>query len=99
MINRRFAQLSVLATLAMGVSIALASNNDASAGAETGDAAAYNQGKGVYASKLACTGCTAAGKRLDAALARELLGNKGNLGLSVDDSQALTVYLQRRFKL
>ena len=76
-----------------------ASGSDGTSSAETGDAAAYNTGKGIFASKLACAGCKMAGKKLDAAQARSLLAEKGSLGLSADESQALAIYLQRRFKL
>lgn len=90
---------AVLAGLAMAASLALASGNDAGGSAETGDAAAYNAGKSVYANKLACSSCPLAGKSLDAALARELLANKKGATLSGEESNALDVYLKRRFKL
>jgi hypothetical protein len=78
---------------------AWASGNDGAGSAETGDAAAYNTGKGVYNSKLACSGCPMAGKTLDATSARELLNNKRGVSLSAEESAALDVYLKRRFKL
>ncbi len=87
------------ATLAMAAGLAMASGSDAGGSAETGDAAAYNTGKGVYSSKFACGTCPMAGKSLDAASARELLANKKGVSVSAEESAALEVYLKRRFKL
>lgn len=89
--------LAVVLTLATG--LALASGTDGGGAAETGDAAAYNTGKSVYAAKLACGGCPMAGKSLDSAMARELIAAKGKVTLSPEETQALEVYLKRRFKL
>ena len=91
--------LAVFGTSVLLTGAVFASGSDGTSSAETGDAAAYNTGKGIFASKLACEGCKMAGKKLDAAQARSLLAEKGNLGLSADESQALAIYLQRRFKL
>ena len=78
---------------------AFASGSDGGGSAETGKAVAYNMGKGVYASKLACSTCPLAGKSLDAAMARDLLANKGAVTLTPEESQALDAYLKRRFRL
>ena len=99
MILRSFLRAGAAAALALAASLALASGSDGGASAETGDAAAYNTGKSVYATRLACSGCPLAGKSLDAATARELLGNKRGVALSRDEAAALDVYLKRRFKL
>ncbi len=90
---------ATVASFALAAGVALASGSDGGGSAETGDAAAYNTGKGVYASKLACSGCPLAGKRLDAALARDVLTNKRGASLTPEESAALEVYLKRRFKL
>jgi hypothetical protein len=92
---------ALAAGLLMGTAAApaWASGNDGGGSAETGDAAAYNSGKGVYHSKFACTACPMAGKTLDANSARELLSNKRGVSLSAEESAALDVYLKRRFKL
>ena len=78
---------------------AFASGSDAGGGAETGDAQAYNVGKGVYAQKLGCKSCPLAGKSLDAAMASGLLKGKETYALSADEQQALATYLKLRFKL
>ncbi len=93
------ANVFTVAAVALIAGAVHASGSDGASGPETSDAAAYNTGKGVFARRLACSGCKMAGKKLDAAEARALLAEKGNLGLSADESQALAVYLQRRFKL
>ena len=90
---------AVAASLALAAGMALASGSDGGGQAEIGDTAAYNSGKSVFAMKLACSGCPMAGKSLDAAAARALLDNKGNVTLSPQESSALDVYLKRRFKL
>ena len=101
--NRRSLERSCLAGLvalaAFAASLAQASGSDGGGAAETGDAAAYNTGKGIYAAKLACGACPMAGKSLDAGMARELLANKKGVTLSAEESRALEVYLKRRFKL
>lgn len=93
------ARCAAAAALALAAGLALASGSDGGASAETGDAAAYNTGKSVYATKLACANCPLAGKSLDASLARELLADKRGAALSAEESAALDVYLKRRFKL
>jgi hypothetical protein len=90
---------ALAACMALAAHVALASGSDGGGSAETGDAAAYNTGKSVFATKLACSGCPMAGKSLDAAAARELLANKGKVTLTPQESAALDVYLKRRFKL
>jgi hypothetical protein len=90
---------ALAATLALAAGMASASGSDGGGSAETGDAAAYNTGKSVFATKIACASCPMAGKSLDAASARALLANKGNATLSAQESAALDVYLKRRFKL
>jgi hypothetical protein len=87
------------ASMALVANVALASGSDGGGSAETGDAAAYNTGKLVFATKLACSGCPMASKSLDADAARALLANKGNVTLSPQESAALDVYLKLRFKL
>lgn len=102
MIRRTFVRTlraAAAASFALAAGLALASGSDGGGSAETGDAAAYNAGKGVYAAKLACTGCPMAGKSLDASMARELLTNKRGTALTPEESAALEVYLKRRFKL
>ncbi len=84
--------------LACTASFSLASGTDGAAGAETGDTAAYNRGKAVFANKVACASCTMPGKTLDAALARELIAKKPP-AINADEAGALDVYLKRRFKL
>ena len=102
MIRRTFVRTlraAAAASVALAAGLALASGSDGGGSAETGDAAAYNAGKGVYAAKLACTGCPMAGKSLDAPMARELLANNRGATLTAEESAALEVYLKRRFKL
>ncbi len=98
--NRKsFRLIALAALLALTNGVVSASGSDGGGSAETGDAAAYNTGKGVYAAKLNCSGCPMSGKSLDAGMARDLLSNKKGVTLSAEESQALEVYLKRRFKL
>ncbi len=97
--RRSLKRAASAALLALATGVALASGTDGAGSAETGDAAAYNTGKGVYAAKLACSACPMAGKSLDAGMARDLLSNKKGATLSAEESRALEVYLKRRFKL
>ncbi len=102
MIRRTFVRTlraAAAASVALAAGLALASGSDGGGSAEAGDAAAYNAGKGVYAAKLACTGCPMAGKSLDSPMARELLANKRGAAMTAQESAALDVYLKRRFKL
>ena len=99
MIQRTIACGAAALTLALGATLALASGSDGGGSAETGDAAAYNTGKSVYFSKLACASCPLAGKSLDAAMARQVIEKAPAVTLSDDESKALAVYLKRRFKL
>ena len=100
MTRKPLAYIVLAAALSLaGGSSSFASGSDAAGGAETGDAQAYNIGKGVYAQKLACKSCPLAGKSLDSAMARDLVAGKGTTGLSAEERQALAVYLSRRFKL
>lgn len=102
MMQTRLSPLIRVATavsLAMAAGVANASGSDGGGMAQTGDSAAYNSGKAVFAAKFACSGCPMAGKSLDAAAARELLANKRGVTLTPDESAALDVYLKRRFKL
>jgi hypothetical protein len=85
-------------TWACTAGFSMASGTDGAAGAETGDTAAYNRGKAVFATKVACPSCPMPGKSLDAALARELTAKKPP-ALNADEARALDVYLKRRFKL
>lgn len=98
MSHRRFITNAIAITFSLVTSLAMASGSDGGGSAETGDEAAYNKGKSVYAAKLACSSCPMAGKRLDAAAARELIA-KPTSTLSAPEAQALQVYLTRRFKL
>jgi hypothetical protein len=93
------ARTAIGGALAAAAGMALASGSEGGVGAQAGDTAAYNAGKGVYAAKFACSGCPMADKPLDAAAARELIANKRGVSLSSDESAALDVYLKRRFKL
>jgi hypothetical protein len=92
-------QVCAAAAFALTTGIALASGSEGGGQAETGDTAAYNRGKSVYAEKFSCSACSMAGKSLDAGSARELLANKGGVSLSAEEAAALDVYLKRRFKL
>lgn len=99
MVHKLFLQAGVAAAFALAASLALASGSDGGAVAETGDAALYNIGKSVYATKLACGACPLAGKNLDDALARSIVAKPPAASLSAEESAALNVYLTRRFKL
>ncbi len=99
MLSKTFVRSAVAASFAFTASLALASGSDGGGQAEMGDTAAYNSGKSVFATKLACGGCPMAGKPLDAEAARALLANKGSVTLTAQESAALDVYLKRRFKL
>ena len=99
MIHRHLLLVAVSATLAFGGGLARASGSDGGGSAETGDTAAYNSGKGVYAAKFACSSCPLAGKSLDAGVARSLLTDKRGVSLSAVEASALDTYLKRRFKL
>lgn len=99
MLHKTFVRTAVAMSLAFAAGLALASGSDGGGAAETGDMAAYNTGKSVFATKLACSGCPMAGKSLDADAARALLANKGSVSLTPQESAALDVYLKRRFKL
>ncbi len=90
----------VLAAASLFVaSAANASTAEGGGPAQMGAAAAYNLGKTVFATKLACGTCPMAGKSLDAAMAKQVIANKPNVTMSADESKALDVYLMRRFKL
>ena len=91
--------ITLAVALTWAASSSFASGSDAGGSAETGDAQAYNIGKGVYAQKLGCKSCPLAGKTLDQAAARDLVAGKGTAGLSAEEQKALAVYLSRRFKL
>ncbi|BFM05603.1 hypothetical protein [Halioxenophilus aromaticivorans] len=80
-------------------SFAQASGSDAGASAKTGDAAAYQLGKQIFAKKFACKSCPLHKQRLNKSLAQEVLMGKPNVAMSEDENQALQVFLQRRFKL
>ena len=98
MIRNVLARHAATLVCVLASSAAMASGSDGGSSAETGDTAAYNMGKSIYATKLACTGCPMAGKSLDAAMSKDLLA-KAPVTLSADESKALEVYLKRRFKL
>ena len=76
-----------------------ASGSDAGASAKTGEAAAYQLGKQVFAKKFACKGCPLHKQRLNKGLAQEILMGKPDVQISSGEAQALQVFLQRRFKL
>ncbi len=90
---------AVAVSVALSVGPTFASGSDGGGQAEMGDTAAYNTGKSVFATKIACSACPMAGKSLDAESARALIANKGSVTLSPQESAALDVYLKRRFKL
>ena len=92
-------RIAATASLVLAISSALASGSDGGGSAETGDTAAYNTGKSVFATKFACSGCPMAGKSLDADAARALMANKGKVTLTPQESAALDAYLKLRFKL
>jgi hypothetical protein len=94
-----FIRLSAAALVTLASGVATASGTDGASSSETGDAAAYNMGKSVYAAKLACSKCPMAGKSLDAALAKQLLASKPGVAMSAEEERALNAYLKRRFKL
>ena len=99
-LTARFAAAAAIAMItALGAGTALASGSDGGGSPQTGDTAAYNMGKSVYATKLACSACPMAGKSLDATLAKQLLASKPAVALSAEEEKALGVYLKRRFKL
>ena len=98
--QRTYLAAAALAGLCVLGGAAWASGSDGGGGAETGDFGAYNTGKLVYSSKLACSTCPLAGKTINRALATELLASKpAEAKLSEDESHALDVYLKRRFRL
>ena len=102
MIPRKFRPIAAAALVVAATlfgNAAFASGSDAGGGAETGDAQAYNTGKGIYAQKLACKSCPLAGKSLNSAMATELLKGKETYALSAEEQQALATYLKLRFKL
>jgi hypothetical protein len=96
---RNLSRAAIGGALVLAAVASVASGSEGGIGAQAGDTAAYNAGKGVYAAKFACSACPLAGKSLDAAAARELIANKRGVSLSSDESAALAVYLKRRFKL
>jgi hypothetical protein len=87
------------ATLFALASVALASGSESFGSAQTGDTQAYNMGKGVYAEKLACSTCPLAGKKLDSAVAKEILNGKVTAALNEEEKAALSTYLKRRFSI
>jgi len=102
MTRKRFIPTAAATLLAMSAlfgTSALASGSDAGGGAETGNSQSYNVGKAVYAQKLACKSCPLAGKKLDAAMANQLLKTIDTYSLSANEQQALATYLKLRFKL
>ncbi len=96
---RTWAQCAIALSTAATMAHAMASGSDGGGSAETSDAAAYNMGKTVYATKVGCSSCPLAGKSLTPESARQLLADKPQANLSADEAKALTVYLKRRFKL
>jgi hypothetical protein len=98
-IRNAWSRAAVALACAAVCSLAAASGSDAGGSAETGDAALYNEGKAVYATRFACSACALAGKSLDASTARGLLADKRGVALSAAEAKALEVYLTRRFKL
>ena len=99
MLQKILFQTGAVAALAFAAGLALASGSDGGGSAETGDAALYNMGKSVFATKLACSACPMAGKSLDAAMARDLMAKQPAVSMSAEETAALQVYLKRRFKL
>lgn len=95
---KSFTLVAALAT-ALASSVAMASGSDAVGRAKTGDAAAYNLGKRVFAVKIACDSCPKPGLDLNKSSAQNLLHNTPDANLTADEKEALSVYLKRRFKL
>jgi hypothetical protein len=91
--------LGATASFALIGGAAFASGSEGFSQAPTSDTRLYNTGKGVYADKYSCGGCTLAGKSLNAELAKEILSGKPKVDLSEDEQAALTVYLKRRFRV
>lgn len=97
----RFKTTALLISLALGAvsAGALASGSESFSNAPNNDTRLYNMGKGVFANKFACSSCPLAGKSLDAAVAREVLGGQPRVSLSTDEARALSTYLKRRFSI
>ncbi len=87
------------ATLFAMAGLALASGSESFGSAQTGDTQAYNMGKSVYAEKLSCSACPLAGKKLDSAVAKEILNGKVTVALNDEEKAALSTYLKRRFSI
>jgi hypothetical protein len=85
-------------SLVLAAHAVMASGSEGGGSAETGDTAAYNMGKSIFAMKLACDKCPLAGKTLDGAMAKQVL-EKPPVTLTANESQALAVYMKRRFKM
>lgn len=93
-------RLALALTLPLIAGAAFASGSDSFGGGLSGEQQRYNEGKAVYAQKLACADCAMAGKALDKALAQSLLADADKSAkLSDDERAALAVYLKLRFKL
>lgn len=93
-------RLTLALALPLMSGAAFASGSDSFGGGLSGEQQLYNAGKAVYAQKLACAGCTMAGKTLDKPLAQSILSEADTTAkLSDDDRAALATYLKLRFKL
>jgi hypothetical protein len=89
-----------LAALIAGLSgAAFASGSEGFSSGQNNDTRLYNAGKGVYAEKFSCSSCPLAGKPLNAAVAKEVLGGTPKVQLSGEEQDAVMVYLKRRFKI
>ena len=95
----RFSQLILAFFIGLQAPALLASGSSAVGQAKTGGAAAYNQGKRIFATKVACEDCPNPNMSLNKDSAQTLLGTLPELKLSEQDQEALAVYLKRRFKL
>lgn len=76
-----------------------ASGSDSFSSARTGEAAAYQLGKKVFAKNYSCKTCPLYKQRLNKDLAEQILTGEPKVDLSKNDAAALQAFLQRRFKL
>jgi len=98
-----FCTIAIIVTLIGSNHLAFASGSYSTGGG--GDVnQAYNLGKSAVYKKLVCSSCPLAGQEIDATKAAEIiqtLANKADLTekLSENEREAVTVYLNRRYKL
>lgn len=97
--RKTFLAAIVAATVMVASGHVFASGSDAGASAKTGEAAAYQLGKQVFAKKYACKSCPLHKQRLNKGMASQILEGEPKVDLSQNEAKALQVFLQRRFKL